>query len=134
MIKFITITVFVLFPIYTLAANTQTAPVTSAPIQLNTEMTSQTFEPKPLDGVMIEAIETYPNPQDHELGLGLGIYPFNPYYTGFLINGNYQYNFSRILGWEVIGVHYAYTIQNDLTTELADKYNVNPKKRVIKSH
>src|SRR4051812_25283155 len=40
------------------------------------------YVPKPLDGVVIEAVETYPNPLDHELGLGVGLYPFNAYYSG----------------------------------------------------
>ncbi len=89
---------------------------------------SEDFKPKPLDGVMIESVETYPNPQTHQFGIGIGLYPNDPYYTGLLISANYTYHFNPILSWEVANVSYAYSVQNSLTTELAEKYNVNPKK------
>lgn len=81
---------------------------------------------KPLDGVPIEAVETYPNLRDHMLGIGIGLYPFNAYYLGILINGSYLFNLSPTTSWEVLNVNYAYSVQNSLTTELADKGNVNP--------
>ena len=84
--------------------------------------------PSPMDGVNIEAVETYPSFREHGLGLGLGIYPFNPYYMGLLVNGSYLYNFSSAAAWEIVNVNYAYSIQNDLTTELADRYSVNPRR------
>lgn len=89
---------------------------------------SEDFKPKPLDGVMIEAVESYPNPLTHQFGIGVGLYPNDPYYTGLIISANYTYHFNPMLSWEVINVNYAYSVQNSLTTELADKYNVNPKK------
>lgn len=83
-------------------------------------------EPKPMDGVNIEAVETYPNVHRHELGLGVGLYPFNAYYMGVLLTGSYLYNFNPTFSWEVLNLNYAYSVQNDLTTELADRYRVNP--------
>ena len=85
------------------------------------------YEPKPLDGVTIEAVESYPNPRSNEMGLGIGLYPFNPYYTAVLINANYLFNLSRLMQWEIVNASYAYTFDKGLTTELADRFNVNPK-------
>ena len=85
------------------------------------------YEPKPLDGVTIEAVESYPNPRNNEAGLGIGLYPFNPYYTATLINFNYLFNISRIMQWEILNANYAYTFDKGITTELADRFGVNPK-------
>ena len=84
------------------------------------------FEPKPLDGVPIEAVEDYPGQHKNQVGLGLGLYPFNAYYLGLIVNANYIQHLKRNLAWEILNVSYAYSIQNSLTTELADRFAVNP--------
>jgi len=86
------------------------------------------YEPKPLDGVVIEAVEDYPNPLGNKLGLGVGLYPFNGYYTGLIFNGLYQHNFSHVFSWEMVNANYAFSFDKGLTTELADRFSVNPKK------
>lgn len=79
-----------------------------------------------IDGVPVEAVETFPNPKAHELSLGAGIYPFNPYYTGLTIGAGYTYHFSNTFGWEVIHGDQYFSVEKGLTAELADKYQVNP--------
>lgn len=81
---------------------------------------------KSLDGVNIEAVENYPNTKSHELGLGIGFYPFKPYYYGFSIMGDYVYYFDKMYAWEILNAGYAFTTATNLTTQLADKYGVRP--------
>lgn len=83
---------------------------------------------KPLDGVNVEAVETYPGSRKNELGMGVGIYPFNAYYTGILLNGSYQYNLNRTFSWEVLNATYSYGFDKGLTTELAEEFAVNPRR------
>src|SRR5271154_3424536 len=52
-------------------------------------------QPKLLDGVTMEAVETYANPRSSEISLGIGVYPFDSYYYGMSINAGYTYHFSR---------------------------------------
>lgn len=84
------------------------------------------YEAKTLDGVVVEAVETYLNPGSSELTAGIGWFPFNPYYNGMALTAGFTYHFSRSLAWEVISGSYAYTFQRGLTAELADSYGVNP--------
>ena len=79
-----------------------------------------------IDGVPVEAVEEFPNLRRHEVSLDAGIYPFNPYYEGLSIGGGYAYHFSSSLGWEVVHAQQFFSVQNGLTAELADKYQVNP--------
>jgi outer membrane beta-barrel protein len=83
-------------------------------------------KPKPLDGVNLEAVETYAEPRANELGLGVGIYPFDAYYYGVSLNVGFTIHFSRNFAWEIINAQYFFGFQKDLTTELADVYSVNP--------
>lgn len=85
-------------------------------------------DPGRLDGVTIEAVETYLNENHHDLALGVGVLPFNSYYNGFALNGGYTYFFTKNIGWEVVGGSYVYTVKTDLSSELAEDYGVNPKK------
>lgn len=82
--------------------------------------------PKLMDGVQLEAVETYINPAQNQLGLGIGIYPFDPYFYGLSINAGYTHHWSRNLAWEVIHAQYFFPFQKDLATELADRYQVAP--------
>ncbi|MDR3607070.1 MAG: hypothetical protein P4M08_06795 [Oligoflexia bacterium] len=83
-------------------------------------------KPKPMDGVTLEAVETYAEPRTNEIGLGVGIYPFDAYYYGLSVNGGYTFHINRNFAWEVINAQYFYSFQKNLTTELADKYSVGP--------
>jgi outer membrane beta-barrel protein len=83
-------------------------------------------KPKPLDGVTLEAVETYAEPRANEIGLGVGIYPFDAYYYGVSLNAGFTMHFSRNFAWEIINAQYFFGFQKDLTTELADVYSVNP--------
>jgi outer membrane beta-barrel protein len=87
--------------------------------------TEETYN-KALDGVLIEAVENYPNPKRNELGLQLGLLPFKSYYNGFALTGDYIYYFNKTIAWEVINASYAFTVGTNLTTQLADKYGVAP--------
>lgn len=82
--------------------------------------------PKTLDGVYIEAVENYPNLLNQEIGLGLGVFPTKPYYTAFSVYGDYVRYFSTTFAWEVINASGAFTVDTDLTSQLAQKYSVNP--------
>ena len=83
--------------------------------------------PKRMDGVSLEAVETYVNPKTNEISLGIGVYPFDAYYYGLSVNAGYTYHVDRNLAWEVLNVQYYASFQKSLTTELADRYAVNPK-------
>jgi hypothetical protein len=85
------------------------------------------YEPKPLDGVVVEAVETYVNPRTHELGLGVGLYPFNAYYYGMNLSGNYLVHLKQSVGWEIIGGSYFFNFDKGLASELADRYAVEPR-------
>jgi hypothetical protein len=85
-------------------------------------------DPGRLDGVTIEAVESYLNENHHDLALGVGLLPFNSYYNGFSLNGGYTYFFTKSVGWEVVGGSYVYTVKTDLSSELAEDYGVNPEK------
>lgn len=86
----------------------------------------ESFGPRPLDGVVIEALETYRNPKVNQLGLNLGVWPFNAYYTGFSLTGDYTYLFDKTYAWEVVQGTYLYTVDKNLTSQLAQNYGVNP--------
>lgn len=85
---------------------------------------------KPLDGITIEALETYLNPKKHQLDFGLGLWPLNPYFNGFSVDVGYNIVFSRTSTWEVLRGSYVYTVNKGLTSELADNYNVDPKSQI----
>jgi outer membrane beta-barrel protein len=81
---------------------------------------------KPLDGVPIDAVETYNNPKAHELSVGMEYFPFNPYYNGLAMSAGYSYRLSQTFAWEILHADYVFAFDKGLTTELADKYSVNP--------
>jgi hypothetical protein len=84
-------------------------------------------KPKLMDGVELEAVESYINPATHQVGLGVGLYPFDAYFYGMSLSAGYVYHASRNLAWEVLNAQFFTTFQKDLTTELADRYSVSPK-------
>jgi hypothetical protein len=83
--------------------------------------------PKRMDGLTLEAIETYVNPKLNEFSLGIGTFPFDGYYYGLSINAGYTYHYDHNLAWEVVNAEYFFSFQKSLTTELADSYAVTPR-------
>src|SRR3954465_14275574 len=69
------------------------------------------YAPKPLDGVTIEAVETYVNPKSHQFGLGLAIYPFDAYYTGISLDASYTQHFSQNFAWQIVDASYNFAFQ-----------------------
>jgi hypothetical protein len=104
------------------SAATSPAPAASPSPVPSGDMT----KPKPLDGVNLEAVETYAEPRTNEIGLGVGIYPFDAYYYGLSLNAGFTMHFSRNFAWEIVNAQYFFGFQKNLTTELADVYSVNP--------
>jgi len=89
-------------------------------------------EPGALDGVKIEAIETYKNPNSHLIGIGSAIYPFDPYHYAFCANAFYTYYFTRTWGWEIIHGVYAFNVRKDLLDKLAAELNKTPTEGIQK--
>jgi outer membrane beta-barrel protein len=83
------------------------------------------FKERPLDGVTIEALETYRNPKNSQLTFDVSMLPFNAYYTGFGINAAYIYVINKTWAAEMTGA-YIYSVEKGLTSELAQNYAVNP--------
>jgi hypothetical protein len=84
------------------------------------------FGPKPLDGSTIEALEIYRNPKGNELTFGLGVFPFNPYYSGFSAHAGYSIYFNKSTAWEVLNGYLVKSVEKSLTTDLAQNFSVNP--------
>lgn len=82
---------------------------------------------RPLDGVKIDAIETYANPKTSELGIGATIYPFNSYFNSFGASLNYTHYFGETYAWEVLNANYHFSVRKDLATDLAENFGVNPR-------
>jgi outer membrane beta-barrel protein len=85
---------------------------------------------KPLDGVNIEAVETYQNPKGNQIDVGLGFWPLNPYFNGVSLDAGYNMIFNRTYTWEIVRASYIYTVDKGLTSELADDYGVDPKTQI----
>lgn len=94
-------------------------------LAINPEL-EQKFGPKPLDGVYVEALQSYSNPRSSHLGFDVGVWPLQPYFDGFSLDANYSYYFNKNHGWEVINFSYLYTVETGLAAELADVYGVRP--------
>jgi len=74
------------------------------------------------------ALETTIKPDNHGVSLGTDFMPNNPYYRGVGVHLGYQYYFNKNFSWEVLRGAYFFPIQTDLTTSLAENYNVMPKR------
>ena len=85
-----------------------------------------------LDGVPIEAIETYKKPDSHLFGIGSAIYPFDPYHYSFCATAFYSYYFNSTLGWEVLHGTYAFNVRKDLLDQLAEEFKKTPEERTQK--
>jgi hypothetical protein len=80
-----------------------------------------------LDGVVVEAIDTYPNPRKNEFNFGMGIFPFSAYYNGFALNASYTHYYNQRYAWDVLNMTYCFPVDKSLSAELAEKYRVEPK-------
>jgi outer membrane beta-barrel protein len=87
---------------------------------------ANTLRPNQLDGVAIEAVETFVNPLNSEISFNLGFFPFNAYYAAFSGQFGYTYHYNSDYAWEILNAGYALTSQKALTAELANTYGVNP--------
>ncbi len=79
-----------------------------------------------LDGLEIEAFESYALPRRFEIAIGTSLYPLNAYYTGFGINGGVTFYFSNTFGWEILNASYAFTVDKALSSQLAEDFGVAP--------
>ena len=107
-------------------------PQTATPTKTAAAAKSEVFDPdapgpKPLDGVDVEAVETYLNPKTQQLDFGLALLPLDPYYNGFSINLAYRRHFGERYAWRVVNLNYIYGVNTDLTSQLASRYGVQPK-------
>ena len=83
---------------------------------------------QPLDGISIEAVETYRNPKTQQVDVGLALLPLDPYYNGFAIDLGYRRYFGKTFSWQIANLDYIYSVNKDLTSQLAEKYGVQPKR------
>ena len=81
----------------------------------------------PLDGVYMEAVETYLLPKKNQLGLGVGYWPTNAFYDGFGVNLSLQNQISRRWAWEVLKGTFLMTVDKSLTNNLAENFGVAPR-------
>jgi outer membrane beta-barrel protein len=79
-----------------------------------------------IDGVPVDAVETFPTVKTNEIEIGVGLFPFNAYYYGLSVGVGYTYNFNNTFGWEVLHADQYFSVEKGLTTELANNYQVNP--------
>jgi hypothetical protein len=84
------------------------------------------YEPKLMDGIPIQAVETYSNPKEKEVGFGINFFPFDAFRTGFGANFAYTHWYDSEWAWEIANLTYVFTVDKGLTTELANKWSVNP--------
>ena len=111
------------------SATSSTSPKAAAtPAPAVNPPTEDGFAEQPLDGVKMEALETYRNPRASQFQFGISLWPLNAYYNGLSLDFGYARYFNKTYSWEVIRASYVYTIDKGLSSELADKYSVNPSK------
>lgn len=79
-----------------------------------------------IDGVTVEAVEIRQDETGHRVNLGLSLFPFSPYSTSFGVDGGYTYQFNDMHSWEIVHGSYFFSFDKGLTSELADRYGVNP--------
>jgi outer membrane beta-barrel protein len=62
----------------------------------------------------------------HELFLSLGTLPMDAFSKGMTLYGSYAYNFSQMIGWEIIGGMWSFQLGTGLKQELKDRFDVQP--------
>jgi len=81
-----------------------------------------------LDGTPVKAVDRDPAKDGFSVNARMGLAPFNAYHLGVTASISLKLDFTRTFGWEIVDGTYVIPIKKDLTTELADKYSVNPKR------
>jgi hypothetical protein len=82
--------------------------------------------PRPMDGVFVEAVETYSGSKSQQIDFGLSTFPLDPYYNGFGIDLAYAYFFNKTYAWQVINVDYVFGVDKGLRSQLAQNWGVQP--------
>ena len=85
-----------------------------------------------LDGRPVVAVDRDPAKDGFSITSRVGVAPFNAYYLGVTASLALRLDFTRFFGWEVVDGTYVIPLNKDLTTQLADRYGVNPQ-RIEKS-
>lgn len=62
----------------------------------------------------------------HELVLSVGTLPMDAFSKGLTLYGSYNYHFSQLIGWEIIGGMYSFNLGTGLKQELKDLFDVQP--------
>jgi hypothetical protein len=101
------------------------APPTSASPTTNANKSTD-FVEQPIDGVKMEALETYRNPRSSQFEVGVSLWPLNPYYNGLGVDIGYVRVFDKTSSWEIVHGSYIYTVDKGLASELAENYKVAP--------
>jgi hypothetical protein len=107
--------------------STKSSPQTAATVPASAGTNSVPVGSQPMDGVNIEAVETYQNPKRQQIDFGLCVLPIDPYYNGFGIDIGYNHYYDKTYSWQFIDVNYIYAVDKGLTSQLAQDYNVNPR-------
>ena len=80
-----------------------------------------------LDGTEVSALEiTLPN-DSQAINMGMDFFPFNPYYNGIGAFLGYQYYITKNSSWEILRATYVYSVETDVTGQLASNFGVAPK-------
>jgi hypothetical protein len=80
-----------------------------------------------LDGAEVSALEISLPEDSNAINVGMDFLPLNPYYNGIGAFLGYQYYITKNSSWEVIRAAYIYSIETNLTSQLADNFGVAPK-------
>lgn len=96
-------------------------------VWLAASLGSWTAQAQSIDGVPLTALENFPEQRRNALSLEVGYLPFNTYYTGLSAVAGFTRVFSTSWSWEIFSGQYVFPFQTDVTSELAEKYYVNPK-------
>ncbi|MBW2731181.1 MAG: outer membrane beta-barrel domain-containing protein [Deltaproteobacteria bacterium] len=67
----------------------------------------------------------------HELLLAVGALPKDAFETGLTLQASYAYHFSQLFAWEVVGGTYSFNLATDLSTELRNRFEVQPEREGI---
>jgi hypothetical protein len=62
----------------------------------------------------------------HELSVGLGVSPLDPFYVGAISSLDYTYFFTRFFGWRALQFSYSFNVQTGFRRELEQQFGVKP--------
>jgi len=73
----------------------------------------------------LQAIQNRKHVLRHELGVGIGTIPIDPYYKGLTGSAHYTFHFNHTWGWEVFHVGYSKNFWTSLRKDLEENWR-NP--------